>query len=149
MVWPRSYRKMQSWYLNRGLLILCHYVEWGTQVVMVSEDGISSSPAAARRQNPRHIDSFNKCLLNTCNVPGTKLGTWDPKVKKTDVVHAVTELIFWWKRQTPNCAGKLPYPHQPSSNVHQKEPWLGGWRQVPVLMLLLMLCVMSIEVFHL
>lgn len=79
MVWLRSYRKRQSWYLNRGLLILCHYAGVGTQVVMVSEDGISSSPAAARRQNPRHTDSFNKCLLNTCNVPGTKLGTWDPQ----------------------------------------------------------------------
>lgn len=63
-------------------------------MVMVSEDGIPSFLDAAGRQDLRCIDSLSKYLLNTCNMPGTKLGTGDPTVNKTGMVHAVTDLKF-------------------------------------------------------
>ena len=66
-------------------------------MVMASDAGAPSFPDAARRKDLRHIDAFNKCLLTTCYESNTrtKPGTGDPTVSKTDVVCAVTELIFW------------------------------------------------------
>lgn len=62
-----------------------------------------------------------------CNVPGTKLGTGNPTVNKTDRV-SVTELIFYWRRDSKRTMQEDVLMPTSPAHVPRSEPWLGGWR---------------------
>jgi hypothetical protein len=53
-------------------LVICFHGDPGGDV---SEVDISKPPNAARRQDLRHIDSFNKYLLSASYVSGTEVGS--------------------------------------------------------------------------
>lgn len=53
-------------------MVICFHGDPGGDV---SEVDISKPPNAARRQDLRHIDSFNKYLLSASYVSGTEVGS--------------------------------------------------------------------------